>query len=280
MRRTKWKHTHKQHTRRHQHQTIVNNLGAGEVWDVPRSPATASRPGRNTKSTWNGATAKTEEERSETSILSYFLEVKQLVDSAHLLPVVSVAVKYPATRYNVRNIAKGYLKGSWQRGARGEQPGPGAFVFYMSLLAGCRWVQAVGLTPLATRRTSPPPSPLTMGPRRLNSAAKPSSCRFGCRCAILVFGRCVFREQVMSHSACSSAWTRGNPGNSGCRSRTAAGLAGVWWVHRQLVAACVLSGGNMSKGIFVMLDMTSYSVQGFSVRKCGEIKLLILMGTT
>lgn len=47
-----------------------------------------------------------------------------------------------------------------------------------------------------------------------------------------------------------------------------------------LVAACVLSGGNMSKGIFVMLDMTSYSVQGFSVRKCGEIKLLILMGTT
>lgn len=102
----------------------------------------------------------------------------------------------------------------------------------MSLRAGCRWVQAVGLTPPpTTHRTTPPRSPATMGPRSLNLAATPSSCRFGCQCAILGFGRCVFREQVMSHWDCSSAWTRGNPGNSGCRSWRAAGLAGVWWVH-------------------------------------------------
>lgn len=102
----------------------------------------------------------------------------------------------------------------------------------MSLRAGCRWVQAVGLTPPPiTHRTTPPRSPATMGPRSLNLAATPSSCRFGCQCAILGFGRCVFREQVMSHWDCSSAWTRGNPGNSGCRSWRTAGLAGVWWVH-------------------------------------------------
>lgn len=102
----------------------------------------------------------------------------------------------------------------------------------MSLRAGCRWVQAVGLTPPpTTHRTTPPRSTATMGPRSLNLAATPSSCRFGCQCAILGFGRCVFREQVMSHWDCSSAWTRGNPGNSGCRSWRTAGLAGVWWVH-------------------------------------------------
>lgn len=119
------------------------------------------------------------------------------------------------------------------------------FVFYMSVLAGCRWVQAVGLTPLAAavaaappphhhhHRSSPLLSPvmLTTGPRSRNPAAKPSSFRCECRCATLVYGRCVFRGQVMSHSACSSAWTRGNPGNSACRSKTAAGLAGAWWVH-------------------------------------------------
>lgn len=143
-------------------------------------------------------------------------------------------------------------------GQQVKQPsGPRVFVYYMSLLAGCRWVQAVGLTPRATRRTSPPPSPLTMGPRRHNSAAKPSSCRSGCPCAILGFGRCVFRERLMSHSACSSAWTRGNPGNSGCRCRTAAGPAGVRWVDSNktsssngFVMVCVLYqdvGCNMEK---------------------------------
>lgn len=113
------------------------------------------------------------------------------------------------------------------------RPGPRVFVFlsFMRLLSGCRWVQAVGLPPQVSRRSSPSSCPVTIWCHNLD--VRRSSCRFGCRFAILVFGRCVFPEQLTSHFACSSVWTRGNPGNSGWRSRTAAGLAGVWWVQRQ-----------------------------------------------
>lgn len=104
----------------------------------------------------------------------------------------------------------------------------------MNPSTGCLWVRAVGLPLPASQRTSLPPScpallMMTTRPRRPSSAAKPCSCRFGFRCAILGFGRCVFRERAMSHSACSSAWTRGNPGNSAWLCRTPAGLDGAWW---------------------------------------------------
>lgn len=154
-----------------------------------------------------------------------FKEVaSQLTDSAHLLPVVSVAVKNNPHRDHVRTIVKGDTAAA---GQKDNDPDACVFVVYMSLLTTCRWVQVVGQTPLATHQTSPPPLSLTMGP---HPVAKPSSCRFGYQCAILVFGHCVFREQVMNHSACSLVWTRGNPGNSGCRSKTVAGLGGLWWV--------------------------------------------------
>lgn len=112
-------------------------------------------------------------------------------------------------------------------------PKPRVFVFYMRLWVRCRWAQVDGLQPLATQRTSPPSSPVTMGLHRHSSAVRPSSCRFGCPCATQVFGRCVFRERAMSHYSCSLAWTRGSPGNSGCRSRTAAGRAELWWVRER-----------------------------------------------
>ena len=205
---------------------ILLSLGSRtETLNLPEHPA------------WNDAVATTEEERSETSTLFWKLlqTVVRLYALASCCQCGYWKTSGEVTMWEISS--EGHLKQRWQRGTGGErQPGAAVcrwVVFYMSLSAGCRWVQAVG--PLASHRTSPPPPPcpITMGPRSHNSAARPSSCRFGCRFAILAFGRCVFREQVMSHSACSSAWTRGNPGNSGCRCRTAAGLAGVWWVHVQ-----------------------------------------------
>lgn len=175
---------------------------------------------------------------------THFLEVAaQLTDSTHLLPGVSVAVKNNPRRYKMLEVSwKGYSELQFKgRVTARDISDPRVFVFYMSLLAKCRWVQVVGLALLATQRSSPPRSTLTMGPHRLKPTAKPSSCRFGFRCAILVFGRCAFREQVMSHCGCSLAWTRGNPGNSGCRSKTVAGrLARLWWVHSSRVVSVCL----------------------------------------
>lgn len=213
-------------------QTIVNNFGVARVWMCRRLHFmalchTRTPESSETTSQWK---QKKREVKPLASSALYGSRSKRSFDSnvTHLLPVVIADV---IEKNNVKNVVITQIFNSKAGdGVWVKQHGPllCLYVFYMSELAGCRWVQAVGLTPLASHRTSLPPSLVTMEPHSHGLAVRPSSCRFGCRFAILVFGHCVFREQVMSHSACSSAWTRGNPGNSGCRSKTAAGLAVVW----------------------------------------------------
>lgn len=227
MRSTKWKHTHQQHSqqRHHQCQTIVNNVDLRKVWDIQKDTVIASLPKRDSSCLKGRHNEHGRREKWNLWLeLTTFWKSVQTLRTCFLLSVWLLNIQR-------RDIMEETL---W-KDTRGTQPtGPCVFVFYMS--AGCRWVQAGGLTPLDTHRTSP----LIMGPRRHNLAAKPCWCRFGCRYVILVFGRCVCPELGMSHSACSSAWTRGNPGNSVCRSKTAAGLAGVWWVHSSsVVVMCV-----------------------------------------